>query len=66
MIYRTSQDQMNEVMTFGMSLMFMGFMLGLVRSLSQAQQEQKNDRSSSAYAKENIRPASGETAPGAH
>jgi len=33
MVYRTSQDQMNEVMTFGMSLMFMGIMLGLVRSL---------------------------------
>ncbi len=33
MMYRTSQDQMNDVLAFGMSLMFMGLMLGLVRSL---------------------------------
>ncbi len=32
-MYRTSQQQMNDVMGFGMSLMFMGVMLGLVRSL---------------------------------
>ncbi len=31
--YRTYQDQMNDVLAFGMSLMFMGLMLGLVKSL---------------------------------
>jgi hypothetical protein len=33
MVYRTYQDQMNDVLGFGMSLMFMGLMLGLVKSL---------------------------------
>ncbi len=32
-IYRTSQDQMNDVLAFGMSLMFMMVMFGLVKSL---------------------------------
>ena len=31
--YRTAQEQMNDTLTFGMSLMFVGLMLGLVKSL---------------------------------
>lgn len=31
--YRTAQQQMNDVLTFGMSLMFMGLMFGLVKPL---------------------------------
>jgi hypothetical protein len=32
-MYRTSQQQMNDVLSFGMSIMFMAVMLGLVKSL---------------------------------
>jgi len=31
--YRTAQEQMNDTLAFGMSLMFVGLMLGLVKSL---------------------------------
>ena len=31
--YRTAQEQMNDILTFGMSIMFVGLMLGLVKSL---------------------------------
>jgi len=33
MYYRTAQEQMSEILAFGMSLMFAGLMLGLVKSL---------------------------------
>ncbi len=44
MDYRTSQQQMNDVIGFGMSLMFMGIMFGLVTSLiaSSLKTEQKS------------------------
>jgi len=33
MYYRTAQEQMNDILAFGMSIMFVGLMLGLVKSL---------------------------------
>ena len=32
-IYRTAQQQTNDIFTFAMSLLFMGLMFGLVKSL---------------------------------
>ena len=32
-IYRTAQQQTNDIFTFAMSLLFMGFLFGLVKSL---------------------------------
>ena len=32
-MYRTAQQQTNDIFTFAMSLLFMGFMFGLVKSL---------------------------------
>ena len=32
-MYRTSQEQMNDVFAFGMALMFVGLMFGLMKSL---------------------------------
>ena len=31
--YRTLQEQLNDILVFGMSLMFAGLMFGLVKSL---------------------------------
>ena len=32
-IYKTTQQQTNDIFTFAMSLLFMGFVFGLVKSL---------------------------------
>ena len=33
-MYRTAQQQTNDIFTFAMSLLFMGLMFGLVKSLA--------------------------------